>query len=172
MVVSWFPSHPLPGPPSPHNPLGPTWSTTGAPLPRGPFQERHTASRTEKDCSQDQIVISLILLTLKMSPSLPARRMFSGGWCQSNWWPGIISSSFWPFPASTFHSDQSTVSKQHPPCKKRRSGSLALSWHPPRIYWLGYKVKDQLTPTFWYRVVFNVPPNFQYQNEKNSLARK
>ena len=69
-------------------------------------------------------------------------------------------------PASTFHSDQSTVSKQHPPCKKRRSGSLALSWHPPRIYWLGYKVKDQLTPTFLYRVVFNVPPNFQYQNEK------
>ena len=86
MVVSWFTSHPLPGPPSPSQPPRSHLIDNRGPLSSGPFHERHTANRTEKDCSQDQIVISLILLTLKMSPSLPARRMFSGGWCQSYWW--------------------------------------------------------------------------------------
>ena len=168
MVVSWFTSHPLPGPPSPSQPPRSHLIDSRGPLTPGALS-RTPYSQEDGERLFPRPNCHFTYLAHSQNVSFPA--------CKKDvlWWlvskslvagGGLSSAHSGLSPASTFHSDQSTVSKQHPPCKKRRSGSLALSWHPPRIYWLGYKVKDRLTPTFLYRVLFNVPPNFQYQNEK------
>ena len=135
MVVSLLTSHPLLGPPSPSQPprthlIDSRDPLTLGALSRTPYNEQVGERLFPRpNCH-------FTYLAHSQNVSFPA--------CKKDvlWWPvskllvarGLSAAHTGLSPASTFHSDQSTVSKQHPPCKKRRSGSLALSWHPPRIY--------------------------------------
>ena len=107
----------------------------GPPYLGGPFTNtiqragrRKTVPKTKFSFHLSCSLSKCLLPCLQEGCSLVAGVKVTGGW-----W-GLSAAHTGLSPASTFHSDQSTVSKQHPPCKKRRSGSLALSWHPPRIY--------------------------------------